>query len=190
MVNYFRAHLLGSFAVMALLSVTAIVVPAKAQMKDAAQHPLPWAYAVFDAPPPAPPVTDDGKLYHIPGSDQGFTMKQLKDSGNVFDWFPSDHPTMPPIVVHRRSPGVTPWIGSCGWCHLTNGKGRPENAGIAGLPVDYILMQLDDFKNGARKTGDPGKKNTVVMSGNAAGMTGRSQSRSRVLLLDQNDFVD
>jgi cytochrome c553 len=33
------------------------------------------------------------------------------------------------------------------------------------------LEQLADFKNGARRTADPGKRNTAVMSGNAAGIT-------------------
>jgi cytochrome c553 len=172
MANHFRPHLLSSFAVMALLSA-AIVAPARGQEQAAKPaRPLPWAYAVQDpAPPPAPPVTDDPKLYHVPGSDQGFTMKQIKDTGNPVDWFPGDHPPMPAIVAHRRSPGVNPWIGSCGLCHYPNGKGRPENAGIAGLPEGYILEQLSDFKNGARRTADPGKRNTSVMAGNAGGIT-------------------
>lgn len=174
MANHFRPQLLGSFAAIALFSAAAVTMPAQAQGQAAqpAQRPLPWAYAVQDPPPPpAPPVTDDGKLYHVPGSDQGFTMKQIKDTGNPVDWFPGDHPQMPAIVAHRRSPGANPWIGSCGLCHYPNGKGRPENAGIAGLSEGYILEQLADFKNGARRTADPGKLNTRVMSGNAAGIT-------------------
>ena len=170
----FRPHLLATFAVIALFfAATLIAPPMRAQAQGQPQpaaHPLPWAYAVFDAPPPEP-VPDDPKLYHVPGSDQGFTIKQIRDTGNPVDWFPGDHPTMPTIVAHRRSPGVNPWIGSCGLCHYPNGKGRPENAGIAGLPEGYILEQLSDFKNGARKTADPGKKNTAVMTGNAAGIT-------------------
>jgi cytochrome c553 len=98
-------------------------------------------------------------------------MKQIRDTGNPVDWFPGDHPAMPTIVAHRRSPTANPWIGSCGLCHYPNGKGRPENAGVAGLPAGYILEQLSDFKNGARKTADPGKRNTAVMAGNAAGIT-------------------
>jgi len=92
-------------------------------------------------------------------------MKQIRDTGNPVDWFPGDHPPMPSIVAHRRSPTANPWIGSCGLCHYPNGKGRPENAGVAGLPAGYILEQLADFKNGARRTADPGKRNTAVMSG-------------------------
>jgi cytochrome c553 len=178
MANCFRPQVLASFAVMALLSAAAMAVPAHGQMQapmqnqtqGAAAHPLPWAYAVFDPVPPAP-IPDDPTLQHISGSDQGFTMKQLRDTGNPADWFPGDHPPMPTIVAHRRSPGMNPWIGSCGLCHYPNGRGRPENAGVAGLPVGYIMEQLADFKNGARKTADPGKKNTAVMTGNATGIT-------------------
>ena len=173
MANYFRPHFLASFAVIVLLFGALIAAPSlQAQEQgQAATHPLAWAYAVVENPPPPQPVPDDPKVYHIPGSDQGFTIKQLRDTGNPVDWFPGDHPPMPTIVAHRRSPGVNPWIGSCGLCHYPNGKGRPENAGIAGLPAGYILAQLADFKAGARKTADPGKRNTATMAGNAGGIT-------------------
>jgi cytochrome c553 len=174
MVNCFRPHVLASFAVMALFSAAAIVAPpaqGQDQNKDATPHPLPWAYAVPEAPIPPAPTTDDAEVKQIPGSSQSFTMKQIRDTGNPVDWFPGDHPPMPPIVAHRRSPSANPWIGSCGLCHYPNGRGRPENAGIAGLPAGYILEQLADFKNGARKTADPGKRNTATMSGNASGIT-------------------
>ena len=155
MANCFRPHVLASFAVMALLSGAAMAAPPPQgpdQNKDDAAHPLPWAYAVLDPPLPPPPATDDGALKQIPGSSQSFTMKQIRDTGNPVDWFPTDHPPMPAIVAHRRSPGVNPWVGSCGLCHYPNGKGRPENAGVAGLPVGYILEQPADFKNGARNS--------------------------------------
>ncbi len=176
MENRLKLHLLAPIAVLALFSAMTLTAPLlKAQgQPQPVQHPVPWAYAVADAPPPAPPPmpsADDDTPRHLAGSKQAYTMKQLRDSSNVFDWFPEDHPQMPPIVVHRRSPGANPWIGSCGWCHLPTGKGRPENAALAGLPAGYILEQLSDFKNGARKAGDPGKRNTATMAGNAAGIT-------------------
>jgi len=176
MANRFQPHLLASFAVMALFSAATLAVPRlQAQgQPQAMQHPVPWAYAVADAPPPEPPpapAADDGSPRHIQGSTQAFSMKQLRDNSTVFDWFPGDHPPMPTIVAHRRSPTTNPWIGACGWCHLPNGKGRPENATITGLPAGYILEQLADFKSGARKTGDPLKRNTATMAGNAAGLT-------------------
>jgi cytochrome c553 len=160
--------------VMALFSAAAIAAPPQ-QAQPPAQHPVPWAYAVAVGPPPPPPAPPtDAQLTAtstLPGSSVSYTGKQLADSANVLDWFPQDHPAMPPIVAHRRSPSANPWIGSCAWCHLTNGKGRPENAGIAGLPEGYILEQLADFKAGARKSADQGKRNTATMAGNAAGLT-------------------
>jgi len=172
MANYSRSRLFALLAVLALLPAAAIAAPPQqAQDQAPPQHPLAWAYAVPDAPAPVTPIPDDPKVYHVPGSDQGFTIKQIRDTGNPVDWFPGDHPAMPTIVAHRRSPGVNPWIGSCGLCHYPNGKGRPENAGVAGDPAGYILEQLQDFKAGARRTADPGKRNTAVMAGNAGGIT-------------------
>jgi cytochrome c553 len=173
MANFSRPQVLALLAAIGLLSAAAVTPPAQGQeQKDAAHRPLAWAYAVVEnPPPPPPPPTDNDKMGTVPGSTQSFTMKQIRDTANPVDWFPGDHPQVPAVVSHRRSPGVNPWIGSCGWCHLVNGHGRPENAGVAGLPAGYILEQLADFKNGARKTADPGKRNTITMSGNAAGIT-------------------
>ena len=174
MAKYFRPQVLASFAVMALFSAAAIAAPPQ-QAQPPAQHPVPWAYAVAVGPPPPPPAPPTEAqltaVSHLPGTDVSYTGKQLADSSTVLDWFPNDHPPMPTIVAHRRSPTANPWIGSCAWCHLTNGKGRPENAGIAGLPEGYILEQLADFKAGARKSADQGKRNTATMAGNAAGLT-------------------
>ena len=174
MANCFRPQVIASLAVIALFSAAAMASPApqgQQQGKDAASRPLAWAYAVQEPGPPPPPPTDDADVRSVPGSNQSFTMKQIRDTGNPVDWFPGDHPPMPTIVAHRRSPTPNPWIGSCGLCHYPNGKGRPENAGVAGLPAGYILEQLADFKNGARRTADPGKRNTATMAGNAAGIT-------------------
>jgi cytochrome c553 len=58
---------------------------------------------------------------------------------------------MPEVVAHGRKPDVS----ACGHCHLPNGQGRPENASVAGLPADYIVAQMAEFKNGLRKNSDP-----------------------------------
>jgi cytochrome c553 len=173
MAKCFRPQVLASFAVIVLFSAAAMADPPQQQDQNKAPvHPLAWAYAVQDPPPPpAPPPTDDADVRSAAGSTLSFTMKQIRDTANPVDWFPGDHPPVPTIVAHRRSPTANPWIGSCGLCHLINGKGRPENAGVAGLPAGYILEQLDDFKNGARRTADPGKRNTITMTGNASGLT-------------------
>ena len=55
---------------------------------------------------------------------------------------------MPEVVARGRKPDVN----ACGFCHRADGPGGPENANLAGLPVAYILEQMADFKNGARRS--------------------------------------
>ena len=140
MVTRFRPYLVILPVGMAALALAIVAAPplqaqGQAQAPAPQHHPLAWAYAVPDAPAPVAPIPEDPTPLHVPGSDQAFTMKQLRDTGNPVDWFPGDHPPMPTIVAHRRSPTADPWIGSCGLCHYPNGRGRPENAGVAGLPA-------------------------------------------------------
>jgi len=56
--------------------------------------------------------------------------------------------------------------GACGDCHLTNGFGRPDTSGLAGLPAEYIAHQIADFQRGLRKSGDP-KLNAMAAVANA-----------------------
>jgi cytochrome c553 len=62
------------------------------------------------------------------------------------DWFPAEHPAMPPAVAAGRSPEI--W--ACGHFHLPDGGGRPEDAGLAGLPVRYIEAQVEALRAGTR----------------------------------------
>ncbi len=128
---------------------------------------LAWAYAI--TPGPAPPATpDDGTKYTLPGSDKSFTLTQIRNRMGPADWYPGDHPTMPPIVaVGRESAGI--W--ACGLCHYPNGKGRPENAGVAGLNKEYFIQQMYDFKHGLRQSAEPLKPNTPIMAGFGVAMT-------------------
>ncbi len=141
-----------------------------------------WAYGVPppvapaatppDGGPPAPRpagprAPQDTTLKHVPDSPEAFTIAQLRDFFNVADWFPEDHPPMPDVVVHGRPPDVR----GCGMCHMPNGLGRPENAPIAGLPYDYVVQQLTDFKNGLRASAEPRKTNTAQMIQAAKAMT-------------------
>lgn len=109
----------------------------------------------------------DESLKHLPGSERAFTLAQLRDFFNVADWYPGDHPTMPEVVVHGRRPDVR----GCGLCHYPNGKGRPENAGVSGLPAAYFVQTMMDFKNDLRKSAEPRKQNTNVMIAAAKAMT-------------------
>jgi cytochrome c553 len=112
----------------------------------------PWAYPVNPpATPGAQPAPDDGSPKHVPGSSLALTIPQIRDLFNPPDWHPDDHPTMPDIVAHGRKPDVR----ACGYCHLPNGQGRPENSGLAGLPAGYIAQQMADYKAGFRRSSEP-----------------------------------
>jgi cytochrome c553 len=87
----------------------------------------------------------------VPGSSLALTIPQIRDLFNPPDWHPDDHPTMPDIVAHGRKPDVR----ACGYCHLPNGQGRPENSGLAGLPAGYIAQQMADYKAGFRRSSEP-----------------------------------
>src|SRR3954452_21321533 len=94
-----------------------------------AADPPPWAFAVN--PPGAQPAPDDGVPNQVPGSTLALTLTQIRDLFSAPDWHSDDHPPMPEIVSHGRKPEVF----ACGYCHLPNGLGRPENASLAGLPA-------------------------------------------------------
>ena len=118
--------------------------------------PPPWAYPrnPAPAPPPAAPVAPvaglDG-VHTVPGSSKSLSLRQIRDAFNIADWHPEGHPPMPEIIARGRKPDVR----ACGYCHYPNGKGRPETAGLAGLPAAYIIQQMADIKSGARKSSDP-----------------------------------
>jgi len=110
---------------------------------------------------------DNGVLRHLPGSKFSFTLTQIRDNSGPADWYPDDHPQMPDIVAHGHKPDVT----ACSFCHYPNGKGRPVNTNLAGLPDTYILQTLDDFRNGTRRSSDTRKSNTNSMIGFAKSMS-------------------
>ncbi|MGC1451278.1 MAG: c-type cytochrome [Candidatus Sulfotelmatobacter sp.] len=133
-----------------------------ARAKELSRHELPpdWAYAINPpADSSAPAKTPDASPRHVPDSDAAFTLSQVTDFFNPPDWHPAEHPSMPEIVSHGRAPDVF----ACGYCHLPNGQGRPENSSLAGLPVAYIVQQLADFKSGLRKSSEPRHAPTGAM---------------------------
>jgi cytochrome c553 len=119
-----------------------------------------WAYALNPpATAPAAAQTPDPTLRHVPGSEAAFTLEQTRNFFSPPDWHPAEHPAMPEIVSHGRAPDVF----ACGYCHLPNGEGRPENSSLAGLPVPYMVQQLADFKSGLRKSSEPKHGPTAAM---------------------------
>jgi cytochrome c553 len=156
-------------SVAVLASVPLVVVGLRA-----ASDPPAWAYNVPPAPPPgaapaapAQPAPEDGVQKHLPGSSGAFTVPQIRDAFGPADWYPGDHPPMPDVVAHGRRPDVR----ACSLCHYPNGKGRPENAGVAGLPLSYFMQTMADFRSGARKSAEARKANTNVMIAIAKGMS-------------------
>jgi cytochrome c553 len=133
------------------------------------QPPLPAGVIPPQAPAPATPRVIDPnavnpnapppQLRQAAGSKFQFTQQQINNSYGPADWFPEDHPPMPDRVAHGK-PGVA---RACGLCHLPNGRGRPENAPVQGLPNDYIVEQLHDFQQGLRHSAEPRKANTLEM---------------------------
>jgi cytochrome c553 len=164
-----RRQLAASFLV-ALASVVAAAVP------RAADDPPAWAYNIppaspagaqpAAAPPAAAPPVDTAQ-HRLPDSAGAFTLTQIRDPFGPADWYPGDHPAMPAVVASGRRPDVR----ACGLCHYPNGKGRPENAGVAGLPPAYFVQTIADFKNGLRKSAEPRKANTNTMIAIAKAMT-------------------
>ena len=161
----------GGFIV---VSMCAIGLSSLALAQSVTPNAPEWAYGVPNSPPATPPSGTPGaarqpdtSVKHIPDSTQAFTLAQIRDFFNVADWFPGDHPPMPDVFVRGRAPDVR----GCGMCHMPNGKGRPENAPIAGLPYGYVVQQLADFKNDLRASADPRKTNTAQMIQAAKAMT-------------------
>jgi cytochrome c553 len=113
-----------------------------------------WAYPVTPKPEPLDSVT----LKQMPGSEKQYTQAQIDDGFNPPDWFPGDHPAMPPIVAN----GAKPAVRACALCHLPTGAGHPESSGLAGLPANYIVRQMADFKNGHRKGARSGNMMTFA----------------------------
>jgi cytochrome c553 len=147
---------------MLLALVCGLALALYAQNSDSAPA---WAYVVH-APDYKQPA-DNGELRHVPDSKAAWTLTQLRDGFFAPDWHPEDHLPMPEVVAHGRKPDLM----ACGYCHRADGPGGPENAGLAGLPADYIKQQMADFKNGARVSALParGPQAAMVKVAQAAG---------------------
>jgi cytochrome c553 len=151
--------------------------------------PPPWAYGFAAAAAPAAPAaaapaggrggggggaggrgaaSPDTTRHRAMGSSLTFTLAQVRDTYGPADWFPGDHGEMPPIVKNGRRDAQ---ILACSLCHYPNGKGRPENAAVSGLPEQYFVQTMLDFKNDQRKSSDARKANTNRMIAFAKAMT-------------------
>lgn len=166
-----------------LLAVQAL----SAQQAAPAQQTGPyWAYGFLMPPAPGEAAAEcgdprpvscarpraaaalDETPHSLPGATRQLSPKQITEWYAPADWYPGDHPQMPEIVAHgNEKTGVR----ACGLCHNPNGKGRSENAGVAGQSVEYFIQTMAEFKNGTRKSADPRKLNTKEMIAMAKAMT-------------------
>jgi cytochrome c553 len=110
-----------------------------------AQQPagsLNWAYPV---PTPGTQAATNTTPKSLPGSTKSYTQAQIDDQFAPPDWYPNEHGALPSVVAK----GIQ--AQACGSCHLMSGLGHPESADLAGLPFEYLLRQMQDFKTGVRK---------------------------------------
>jgi len=126
-------------------AMRAVVGLALAAATAAAAESPEWAY-----PPLLPLETPDAtRFLDVPGSEMRLTQMQIDDDFHAPDWHPREHPPMPSVVEFGRRPLVR----ACARCHLPDGSGHPESAGLAGLPVVYMLRQMAEMKEGLRAGG-------------------------------------
>ena len=148
------------FVMVSLVYVSAMSMSLRAQVPPAWAYAIPSAEEVEVANEARRQRELDTSLHSLPGSDLQFTRSRISNRYGPADWFPGDHPQMPNIVAYGKQ-GVE--VFACSLCHMPNGKGRPENAPVSGLPVEYFLQQLYDFRDGKRNTGEPRKGNVQRM---------------------------
>lgn len=141
------------FAFAALLAIAAAPVPK-------------WAFPGFGVAfdPYAPTASMSVRL---PGSPIVFQKSDFHGMARAIDWFPGAHPPAPEVVMRAQGEGVFP----CGYCHLPDGRGRPENARLQGLPTDYIVEQVKAFAAGARLAASPDFVPTRYMASVAHAVT-------------------
>lgn len=145
-----RTWLLGAALLLPAAGFAAAVDPA-----------LQWAF-----PPRGELPQRGGETHTLPGSPLHLTWAQIRTRNHVPDWYPDDHPAAPAAVLTNPDPEQY----ACGFCHLMTGQGRPENAGIAGLPREYILAQVAAFRDGSRGAADPDYVPTQIMRAVAHGV--------------------
>lgn len=130
--------------------------------------PCPLNARAIDCAYPATVVSDGDVKRQLLNTNLSFSRNEAYADYGPADWYPQDHPLMPEIVAKGRE---RDGVRACALCHYPNGQGKMENGGLAGLPAEYILQQLDNFKKGLRHSADPRKANVNEMGRIAASLT-------------------
>lgn len=134
----------------AISTLTSLASAQQAEI-NGANTVMPWAYVLNDPAPENAYVPDPNEVVTVPGSAVSMPRSQININNGPPDWHPNSHPPMPQLVASGGGEGVV----ACGYCHLPNGQGKPENASLAGQPYEYIVQQMTDWRNELRRTGEP-----------------------------------
>jgi len=153
------------------------------QVNEGANAVLPWAFVLNEPTPDNVEAPDPNEIVTVPGSDVSIRRSDININNGPPDWHPSAHPPMPELVARGGGEGVV----ACGYCHLPNGQGKPENAGLAGQPFEYIVQQMLDYRKGLRKTGEPGMGPPAFMMRIGAAATDE-QARAAAAYFSSIDF--
>ena len=154
----FGSALLAGAVISASLSAPPTASRAQTAATAAPSDALPaWLYPTDT--PGAPPSPPDATVQHkVPNSNLSLTMAQITDKFGAPDWHADAHPPMPSIVANGQKPQV--W--ACGYCHLPNGQGRPEDLALAGLRQSYFLKAMADYKSGSRSSSSPAVTSRMI----------------------------
>ena len=138
-------------AVAMAITTGGVLLRAQEPAVEGANAVLPWAYVLNEPVSGTVEAPDPEEVVTVPGSSVSMPRSAININNGPPDWHPDGHPPMPELVASGGGEGVV----ACGYCHLPNGQGKPENAGVAGQPYLYIVQQMADWRNGLRKTGEP-----------------------------------
>jgi cytochrome c553 len=138
-----------------VLAVVCLSVLSMRAQSPAPQAPPPrepqWAFPAINGQLPAEPAEPK----RLAGSSKSYTPAEIDNLLAPPDWYPDEHRPAPAIVQKGHGGAL-----ACGSCHLMNGEGHPESAGLSGFTADYIAQQMADFKSGLRK--DSARMNAIA----------------------------
>jgi cytochrome c553 len=126
---------------------------------DGVPNTMAWAYlhAANGVTLPDPPPD---AVIQVSGSPLAFSGAQFNAMADYPDWLPGDHPEMPDVVAKSRPAGGI----ACADCHLPNGLGHLGTAVLAGLPLPYLVEQLNAFRDDLRQSAEPRLHHTRKMN--------------------------
>ena len=147
-----------------MIKISILLLLALATFRIEAEQLADWA---FPACPAVPSSAEQPRTLSVKGSTMHFTTQQIRDRTITRDWFPNAHAPMPKVLSNSHGPTLV----ACGYCHLADGSGRPENAKVAGLPVRYIVEQVHAIHAYERHPAEDGWLPSKLMADAAASLS-------------------